>query len=135
MRITVDTEKGLVVPILRNIENKGIAELANEMKALIEKAKANTLTLDDMTGGTFTVTNLGMFGIESFDPIINAPECAILGVGAIQETPSVYQHEICIRKCMKISLVFDHAIVDGATAAKMLKDLKEMLEDPLMMLS
>jgi len=98
------------------------------------RAKTNQLTTDEIEGGTFTITNIGMFGIESFTPIINQPESAILGVNAIIDTPMVVDGCVCIRPIMKLSLTADHRTVDGAVAAMFLAKLKESLEHPLRIL-
>lgn len=133
--VAVDTENGLLVPVLRDVDKKGLFTLSEEFAELCEKAKNGKCTSDDLSGGTFTVTNLGMFGVESFNPIINSPECFILGLGCMKKVPAVVDDEICIRTQMQIALNFDHAVFDGAGAAKLLRDIKEMLEEPAMMLS
>lgn len=133
--VAVDTPDGLLVPVLKNADKKGIFELAGEFGTLTEKARNGRLSGEDMSGGTFSVSNVGMFGIESFDPIINSPECLILGVGCMKETAAVVEHEICVRTCMQISLSFDHTVFDGAAAAKLLKAIKDLLDDPVMMLA
>lgn len=133
--IAVDTPSGLLVPVLHSVEKKGVFDLSDEFAALVERAREGKATAEDMTGGTFTISNLGMYGVESFDPIINPPECLILGVGCIREVPAVIEHTLCVRRQMEISLCFDHAVFDGAAAAKLLRDIKEMLEMPAMMLA
>lgn len=133
--VAVDTDKGLVVPVLRDVNRKGLFALADEFAALAEKVKQGSHTTAELQGGTFTVTNLGMFGVEHFDPIINSPECFILGVGCMKKAPAVYNDELCIREQMVISLSFDHAAFDGAAAGKLLKAIKEYLEQPELMLS
>lgn len=133
--IAVDTEAGLLVPVLKDVQKKGILELAEEFQKLVEKARNGRLSAEEMSGGTFSVSNVGMYGIESFNPIVNPPECFILGVGCMKECPVVINHEVCIRTCMELSLSFDHAVFDGATAAKLLKEIKELLEEPLMLLA
>lgn len=133
--IAVDTPDGLLVPVLKDVATKGIMTLAGEFRELVEKARDGKLSVDEMSGGTFSISNVGMFGIESFDPIVNSPECMILGVGCMKEKVTVVNHEMCIRNCMKLSLAFDHTVFDGATAAKLLKEIKELLEDPALMLA
>lgn len=133
--VAVDTSEGLLVPVLKNVESKGILKLTKEFGELVEKARNGALSIDEMSGGTFSISNVGMFGVESFDPIINSPECLILGVGCMKECVSVVRHEMCIRTCMKLSLSFDHAVFDGAAAARLLKEIKDLLEDPVMMLA
>lgn len=133
--IAVDTEDGLLVPVLKNVETKGILELAEDFQVLVEKARSGQLGLDEMSGGTFSISNVGMFGVESFDPIVNAPECFILGVGCMKECVEIVRHEICIQTCMKLCLSFDHTVFDGAGAAKLLKEIKDLLEDPVLMIA
>lgn len=128
--LAIDTEDGLVAPVIRFVDEKSIQLLSEELKELREKAYNSKLSIDDITGGSFTITNLGMYDVESFDPIINGQQCAILGVGTIKEVPAVINHNIAIQKSMKLSLSFDHAMVDGATAAKFLQDLKVLIEHP-----
>ena len=133
--VAVDTEQGLLVPALRDVDRKGIFELAEEFAGLVEKARSGSLGPADMGNATFTVTNLGMYGVESFNPIINAPECFILGVGCMKKVPVVVDDAVCVRSVMQLALSFDHAVFDGGVAAKLLRDIKENLDDPAMMLS
>ena len=133
--VAVDTPEGLLVPVLKETQRKGVLRLAEEFAQLVEKARNGSLTLDEMTGGTFSISNLGMLGVERFDPIINAPECLILGVGCMKEIPVVVDHQVCIRTCMQLSLAFDHTAFDGAAAARLLAEIKRMLECPVLMLS
>ncbi|WP_422484664.1 dihydrolipoamide acetyltransferase family protein [Gudongella sp. DL1XJH-153] len=134
MGVAVALEDGLLVPVVKNAHVKKLGEISDEIKDLSYRAKTNQLTTDEIEGGTFTVTNIGMFGIESFTPIINQPESAILGVNAIVETPVVVGGCVCTRPLMKLSLTADHRTVDGAVAAMFLARLKEVLEHPLRML-
>jgi pyruvate dehydrogenase E2 component (dihydrolipoamide acetyltransferase) len=101
---------------------------------LTERALSGKLLPDDLAGGTFTVTNLGMFGIDAFTPLINLPECAILGVGRIKPTPAVREGEICVRQMMVLSLTFDHRIVDGAPAARFLQQVRQLVQQPALLL-
>lgn len=133
--VAVDTSDGLLVPVLKDVGNRGIFDLAENFRELVEKARDGRLTLDEMTGGTFSISNVGMFGIENFNPIINAPECLILGVGCMKDCVVSVNHASEIRTCMQISLSFDHAVFDGAAAAKLLKEIKDLLEEPMMMLA
>ncbi len=126
--IAVDTERGLLVPVLKGVGAKDAAALQKEFEALTERALAGRSTLDDLEGGTFTITNLGSLSVESFLPVVNLPECAILGVGAIVEKPVVVDGEIAIRPRMKLTLAFDHRLVDGAPAARFLQRLKTLIE-------
>lgn len=128
--IAVALEDGLIVPVIRNADKLALSEIAKQTRALAEGARAGTLTVDQVTGGTFTITNLGMFGIDTSTPIINSPEVAILGVGRIIEKPAVFEGEITKRFLMGLSLTFDHRIVDGAPAAAFLKTLSGLLEKP-----
>jgi pyruvate dehydrogenase E2 component (dihydrolipoamide acetyltransferase) len=126
--IAVDTERGLLVPVLKGVGAKDAAALQKEFSALAERALAGRSTLDDLQGGTFTITNLGSLSVESFLPVVNLPECAILGVGAIIEKPVVVDGEVVIRPRMKLTLAFDHRLVDGAPAARFLQRLKTLIE-------
>jgi pyruvate dehydrogenase E2 component (dihydrolipoamide acetyltransferase) len=128
--VAVALEDGLVVPVVKNAHQKGLATISAEIKQLAQKAKNAALTKDDMSGGTFTLTNIGMYGIDSFTPIINQPESAILGVNAIEQTPIVQDGEVVIRPIIKLSLTADHRIIDGAVAAKFLSDFKATIENP-----
>ncbi|NLJ99055.1 MAG: 2-oxo acid dehydrogenase subunit E2 [Tissierellia bacterium] len=134
MGIAVALEDGLLVPVIKNAHIKGLEDISNEIKDLSYRAKVDQLTMDEIEGGTFTITNIGMFGIESFTPIINQPESAILGVNAIIDTPVVVDGCVCIKPMMKLSLTADHRTVDGAVAAMFLAKLKEALEHPLKVL-
>jgi pyruvate dehydrogenase E2 component (dihydrolipoamide acetyltransferase) len=128
--IAVDTDAGLMVPVVRNLATVTIHELAVTTLALIEKARAGRLTAADMQGGCFTVTNLGAFGIDAFTPIINYPECAVLGVGRIARKPAVVGDAIVPRDQVTLSLTFDHRIVDGAPAARFLRAIVQAIENP-----
>jgi pyruvate dehydrogenase E2 component (dihydrolipoamide acetyltransferase) len=134
MGVAVAIEEGLVVPVIKNAHQKGLATISSEIKELAQKAKGGALTMDEMNGGTFTITNIGMYGIESFTPIINPPQSAILGVNAIEQTPVVKDGATVIRLLLKLSLTVDHRIIDGAVAAKFLSDLKGVIENPLRLL-
>lgn len=128
--VAVALEEGLIVPIVRDADKRTLQEIAQETRRLAQKAREGTLTVDEVTGGTFTVTNLGMYGVEIFTPIINPPEAAIMGVGRIVEKPAIHEGQIVKRSLMQLSLTFDHRIVDGAPAAAFLQTLREMLEQP-----
>lgn len=129
--VAVATENGLVVPVIRNADKKSVAEIDEAIKELTEKAKQGKLIESDVTGGTFTVTNLGMHGVDFFVPIINPPEAAILGVGRLVEKPAVVNGKIEIRRIMVLSLSYDHRIVDGAPAADFLHSVKMKIEKTL----
>lgn len=132
--IAVDTEAGLMVPVLKNVERKGIVELAVEFKALAERTKERANISGDLSGGTFTISNLGTRGVSSFRAVINPPECGILAVAATIKTPVVINDEIVIRPMMNITLSFDHRMVDGDYAAQFLSYIKSLLEDPMKIL-
>ena len=128
--IAVGAEEGLVVPIVRDADRKSFAELEREIAALAEKARTNTLTLDDLRGGTFTITNGGVFGSLLSTPILSPPQVGILGMHAIQQRPVVRDGEIVVRPMMYLALSYDHRIVDGREAVQFLVRVKELLEDP-----
>jgi pyruvate dehydrogenase E2 component (dihydrolipoamide acetyltransferase) len=127
--IAVDTDAGLLVPVLRDVPSLTLAQVASRSRDLIERARQRKLTTQELQGGTFTVTNLGAFGIDAFTPIINYPECAILGVGRIQRRPVVIGDAIVARDQITLSLTFDHRIVDGAPAARFLQMLSGLIEN------
>ena len=130
--IATALEDGLIVPVIHNADKLMINELNKQIKALAQRAKDGTLTLQEIQGGTFTISNMGMFGIHSFTSIINPPQSAILSVGAIKRKPVVVddQDSINVRPMMMMTLAADHRIVDGAVAAHFLSDLVEKLENP-----
>jgi len=133
--IAVALEEGLIVPVLNNTNQKGVVQISREVKELVKKARERKLLPEDYEGGTFTVSNLGMYGIESFTAIINPPEAAILSVGQIKKTPVVDENKeecetIEVRSMMKVTMSVDHRLIDGAVAATFLKQLKEYLEFP-----
>jgi pyruvate dehydrogenase E2 component (dihydrolipoamide acetyltransferase) len=130
----VATEEGLLVPVVKGADQKSIVELAEEVERLTELSNSRKIDLGDLKGGTFTITNYGVFGGTYGTPIINYPEVAILGTGKITDTPLVIGSEIKIRKVMCLSLSFDHRVMDGADAAKFLNSLKKYLEDPELLL-
>lgn len=124
----VDTEAGLMVPVVHDAPRHSVQELAEVTRDLAERAKARRLTPEEMSGGTFTITNLGMAGIDAFTPIVNWPECAVLGVGRITEEPVVKVEKLAIGHRMWLSLTFDHRIVDGAPAARFLEAVRGRIE-------
>jgi pyruvate dehydrogenase E2 component (dihydrolipoamide acetyltransferase) len=128
--VAVDTERGLVVPVIRNADALGIPQVAREITHFAEKSRDGKLGMDDMRGGTFTISNLGAIGGTYSTPVINVPEVAILLVGRSREMPIVKDGEIKIRLMMPLSLSYDHRLVDGAAAARFLNDVKEYLETP-----
>lgn len=126
--VAVDTGKGLVVPVIRNADKKSLSEVSLAVKELAEKAREGKLTKEDMIGGTFTITNLGMYGVDLFIPIINPPETAILAVGKVTEKPVVVNGQITIKPVMTLTLAYDHRIIDGAPAARFLQNVKQIIE-------
>ena len=135
MGVAVALDNGLVVPNIRNADQKSLTEISAEVKSLAEAARNGSLSMDQMRGGTFTITNLGMYGIRTFSPIINQPEVAILGVNAMVDTMVVRNGEAVIRPMMNLSLTADHRAVDGAVAAQFLQRVRELLENPALMLA
>jgi pyruvate dehydrogenase E2 component (dihydrolipoamide acetyltransferase) len=133
--MAVDTERGLLVPVLRKANTKSVKQLAGEFRALVERARLGKSLPDDLTGGTFTITNLGMYGVDEFTPIINLPEIAILGVGRIRSEPAAVNGQIMIRQMMRLSLTFDHRIVDGGPAARFLQGISRYVESPYLLLA
>lgn len=129
--VAVAVEEGLLVPVIRMADIKTLSQINGEVKALADKAKSKKLQPDEMQGNTFTISNLGMFGIEEFTAIINPLDSCILAVGAIIEKPIVKNGEIKIGNMMKVTLSCDHRTVDGATGAKFLQTLQQILEDPI----
>ena len=133
--LAVDTDRGLLVPVIRDADGKRVAEIASELRVLVARAREGKALPDELTGSTFTITNLGMHEIDGFTPIISLPEAAILGVGRIKARPAVVDSEICIRQMMWLSLTFDHRLVDGAPAARFLQCIKNLVEEPHLLLS
>jgi pyruvate dehydrogenase E2 component (dihydrolipoamide acetyltransferase) len=128
--VAVALDDGLIVPVVRNADRKGLKTIAEENRELAERARSGKLGPAEVSGGTFTVTNLGTFGIDSFTPIINPPEAAILGVGRIVERIARRDADLVWQQMMTLSLTFDHRVVDGAPAAAFLQTLRELLERP-----
>ena len=128
--LAVDTEDGLLVPVIRDAQTKSLADLTAEARDLAFKARRRTLSPDALQGGTFTISNLGMYGIDAFTPIIHLPQAAILGLGRIIEKPAVFKGEIVPRALMALSLSFDHRVLDGAPAARFLDRVRTFIEQP-----
>ena len=133
--VAVSLQEGLIVPTIRRADEKSLAELAREANDLANKAREGQASYDEVTGGTFTITNLGAYGIDAFTPIINAPQVGILGVGRVVEKPGVYHGEITKRSMMFLSLTFDHRVIDGAPAAEFLRTVTSYLEEPWWMVA
>ena len=128
--IAVSTERGLVVPVLRRADQMSIAQLESNIKRLALSARDNKLAMDELSGGTFTITNGGVFGSLLSTPILNAPQSGILGMHAIQERPVAVEGQVAIRPMMYIALSYDHRLVDGQQSVSFLVRIKELLEDP-----
>ncbi len=128
--LAVATERGLLVPVLRECERKSLTQLASERGELVTRAREAKLTQDDLEGGTFTISNLGMYGVEQFTAVLNPPQAAILAVGAIEERPVVEAGELAVRPLMSMTLTCDHRAVDGAVASEFLGTVKALLEEP-----
>ncbi|RIV17202.1 2-oxo acid dehydrogenase subunit E2 [Alicyclobacillaceae bacterium I2511] len=134
LAMAVATENGLIAPVIHDADRQGLFELNYFTKELAERAKNGKLSPQELEGGTFTITNLGMYGIETFSPIINPPQSAILGVGAVVDKAVAVEGEVRIRPRMMLSLSFDHRAMDGSDAAEYLRYIKTVLEMPMMML-
>jgi pyruvate dehydrogenase E2 component (dihydrolipoamide acetyltransferase) len=132
--VAMDLGRGLIVPKVRDADRKTIREISADLDRLVEGGKAGTLALDDLTVGTFTLTNLGAWDIDDFTPIVNHPESAILGVGRIVEKPVARDGQVVVQPRVALSLSFDHRIIDGAPGAAFLKTIKDYVEDPALML-
>lgn len=130
----VDTERGLVVPVVRDVQAKTLAELTREMESLLKRAAEGKAVPDDLQGGTFTLTNLGAFGIDAFTPIINPPETAVLGVGRLAKKMVVVGEQPEMRTLCVLSLTFDHRLVDGGPAARFLQRFRQLVEQPYLWL-
>ena len=130
----VAVEEGLIVPVLRHADRKGLSEIAAETVLLAQKARERKLAPEEYTGSTFSISNLGMFGIEEFTAVINPPEAAILAIGAIQPTPVVKDGQVVVERRMRVTLSCDHRVVDGATGAAFLETFTQLLEEPARLL-
>ena len=130
----VDTERGLLVPVIRDANLKSLRQLGTEFRAQAERARKGRSLLEELSGGTFTITNLGMYEVDAFTPVINLPEVAILGVGRIAPKVVPYHGEVAVRSMLTLSLVFDHRLVDGAPAARFLQYIKQVIEEPYLLI-
>jgi 2-oxoglutarate dehydrogenase E2 component (dihydrolipoamide succinyltransferase) len=128
--IAVSTERGLMVPVIRDVDQMSFAEFERELGEVAMKAQAGTIGMEDLTGGTFTITNGGIFGSMMSTPILNQPQSAILGMHTIQKRPMVVDDEIVVRPMMYLALTYDHRIIDGKDSVQFLNTIKELLEDP-----
>jgi pyruvate dehydrogenase E2 component (dihydrolipoamide acetyltransferase) len=135
MGIAVALPEGLIVPVLKDADQKGLLQIARESRKLIRKAREGNLSVDEVTGGTFTITNLSMFPVDGFTPILRPPETGILGLCRVREKPAVYNGEIAIRSMMTVSLTWDHRVVDGAPASEFLQTLSRFLEKPTLIMT
>jgi pyruvate dehydrogenase E2 component (dihydrolipoamide acetyltransferase) len=129
--VAVATENGLITPVVRAAEMKSLLDIPGEVRELAERARARKLKPEEYTGATFSISNLGMFGIEEFTAVINPPEGAILAVGAMAPKPVVKDNEVEIRQTMRVTMSCDHRVIDGATGAKFLQTFKQIMENPL----
>ena len=134
LAIAVGFDGGLLVPVVKGADKMTLSELVVESKKIVKKALDMKLTPDEQSGSTFTISNLGMFGVQSFNPIINQPNSAILGVSSTVEKPVVVNGEITVRPMMTLTLTIDHRVVDGLAGAKFMQDLKNALENPVSLL-
>ncbi|MFC6729736.1 2-oxo acid dehydrogenase subunit E2, partial [Natronoarchaeum mannanilyticum] len=132
--VAADTEAGLMVPVVDDVDEKGLLQVASETNELVQKARERSIERAEMQGGTFTITNFGGIGGDFATPIINHPEVAILGLGAIDERPVAEDGEVVARETLPLSLSIDHRVVDGADAARFTNTLKEYLEEPSLLL-
>ncbi|MBI5950328.1 MAG: 2-oxo acid dehydrogenase subunit E2 [Chloroflexi bacterium] len=132
--MAVDTERGLLVPVVKDADKKNLRQFGEDFRRMVDGARSGRSLPDDLSGGTFTITNLGMYDIDAFTPVINLPEAAILGVGRIAPKAVPHGDQIVIRQMWTLSLVFDHRLVDGAPAARFLQMIKSLIEDPSMLM-
>ena len=129
--VAVATENGLITPVVRSADLKSLLEIGAEVRELAERARARKLKPEEYTGATFSISNLGMFGIDEFTAVINPPEGAILAIGAMAPKPVVKDDKIVVRQTMRVTMSCDHRVVDGATGAQFLQTFKQILENPL----
>jgi pyruvate dehydrogenase E2 component (dihydrolipoamide acetyltransferase) len=132
--VAVAVDEGLITPVIRGANKKGIGQISAEIKEMAARAREKKLQPEEYTGATFSISNLGMFGIKEFTAIINPPEAGILAVGGATPTPVVRNGEIVIKNMMNVTMSCDHRVIDGATGSKFLQTFKQMLENPILML-
>jgi pyruvate dehydrogenase E2 component (dihydrolipoamide acetyltransferase) len=133
--MAVETDRGLLVPVVKDVDQKSLRQFGEEFRRMVDGARAGRSMPDDLTGGTFTITNLGMYDVDAFTPVINLPEAAILGIGRIAPKAVPRGAEIVVRQMWTLSLVFDHRLVDGAPAARFLQYIKQLIEEPYLLLA
>jgi pyruvate dehydrogenase E2 component (dihydrolipoamide acetyltransferase) len=129
--VAVAIEEGLITPIIRSADQKSLGEIASEVRELAGRARERKLKPEEYMGASFSISNLGMFGIDEFTAVINPPEGAILAIGAMSPKPVVRDNEIVVRQMMRATMSCDHRVIDGATGAKFLQTFKKILENPL----
>ncbi len=132
--LAIGLPNGLVVPVIRQANTKSLAELAQARSNLVSRAQQGKIRMDEMRGGSLTLTNLGMYGIDQFDPILNPPESCILATGRILEKPVAHQGQVMIRKRMNLTLAIDHRVLDGVMGSRFLQRIKELIEQPILLL-
>jgi pyruvate dehydrogenase E2 component (dihydrolipoamide acetyltransferase) len=132
--VAVNTPAGLITPVIRSAETKGLATISRELKALTDRARAGQLRPEEYTGGTFTISNLGMYGVTSLYPIVNPPQSCILGVGAAIQRPVVRDGAVTVGTVMSCTLSADHRALDGATGAELLAEFRRLIEHPWLLM-
>ncbi len=132
--LAIGLPNGLIVPVIRQANTKSLAELAQARSDLVSRAQQGKIRMDEMRGGSLTLTNLGMYGIDQFDPILNPPESCILATGRILEKPVAHQGQVMIRKRMNLTLAIDHRVLDGVMGSRFLQRIKELIEQPILLL-
>jgi pyruvate dehydrogenase E2 component (dihydrolipoamide acetyltransferase) len=133
--LAVDTERGLLVPVIKDADVKSLRQFGSEFRQMVDRARAGRVLPDDISGGSFTITNLGMYDVDAFTPVINLPEAAILGVGRIAAKAVPRGDAVVVRQMLTLSLVFDHRLVDGAPAARFLQYIKQLVEEPYLLIA
>ncbi|MDQ3819054.1 MAG: 2-oxo acid dehydrogenase subunit E2, partial [Acidobacteriota bacterium] len=132
--VAVAIEDGLITPVVRAADQKPLSQIAGEVRELAERARSRKLLPEEYTGATFSISNLGMLGIDEFTAVINPPEAAILAVGAVSPKPVVRDGAVVVRQMMRVTMSCDHRVIDGATGARFLQTFKRLLENPLLMI-
>ncbi|HEV7842114.1 MAG TPA: 2-oxo acid dehydrogenase subunit E2, partial [Pyrinomonadaceae bacterium] len=132
--VAVAIEDGLITPVVRSADQKSLSQIAGEVRELAERARSRKLLPEEYTGATFSISNLGMLGIDEFTAVINPPEAAILAVGAVTPKPVVREGQVTVRRMMRVTMSCDHRVIDGATGARFLQTFKRILENPLLMI-